>query len=239
MIFFSDMYNLLYYKIYSNQEKAVDISNVNNVFLYNGWREYLIRKEEFLSDISNIIYNYQINYKNSPSHSQSNLQLESNINLDNNFNYTSIGIEDNSNDFYYMCNCNEILRKQIQNSLSKLVNHNDKEWINHTSIMITHEISYLLNRVKQLRREIEFDIYDDIENQNSKSEMLRNNLVSLSKLLYNSMYDILFNNELIRKYNSENSLFCNYCGEENGLIINNMCYDCYLYINVSNGIDNV
>lgn len=237
MIFFSDMYNLLYYKMYGNQEKVVDISTVNNVFLYNGWREYLTIKEEFLSDINNIIYNYQINYKISPSHSQSNLQLESQ-NLDN-LNSKSDGIEDNSNDFYYMCNCNEILRKQLQNSLSKLVKHHDKEWINNLSIMITHEISYLLNRVKQLRREIDLDIYDDIENQNSKNESLNNKLVSLSKLLYNSIYDILFNNELIKKYNSENSFFCNYCGEENGLIINNMCYDCYLYINVSNNIDNV
>ena len=104
-------------------------------------------------------------------------------------------------------------------------------------MVLSHEISYLLNRVKQLKRDISFDIYDDIENQNSKSEMLKSKIISSSKLLNNSIYDIVFNNELVKKYNSENQSFCNYCDEENGLIINKMCYECYLYIDFSNNID--
>lgn len=244
MIFFSDMYNLMYYKIYGNDttketmneyDSNLNINNTNNIFLYNNWKDFLILKEQFLLDISNIIYNYHFNYKISPSHSQNN--LGSDIILHNN-NETN----DNSNNFYYMCNCNETFRKEFQIALSKLVYHHNKEWINNISIMITHETSYLLNRIKELRREIRFDIYDDIddiENQNSNSEILKSNVISSSKLLYNSIYEILFKNELIKEYNSIHNSFCKYCCEENGIIISNMCYDCYFYIEVSNYTDNV
>ena len=242
MIFFSDMYNLIYYKMYKreNDEEKNSSKQETNTLIYNGWKDYLIIKNDFLSDISNIIFDYQMNYKNSPSHSQLKMkdkhknQIESKLSN----NYVSIGIDDNSNDFYYMCNCNETLRRQIQTSLSKLVKYYDKEWTNHVSIVITHEISYLLNRIKHIKNEdIYFDIYDDIENQTSKSEILKIKIISTSKLLYNSIYDIVFNTELIKKYNSENYLFCKYCGEENGIIIDNKCYDCYLYIEESNDQD--
>jgi hypothetical protein len=237
MIFFGDMYNLIYNKLYGSNcnSNTYVVAKTENKLLYNGWIEYLNLKEQFLLDISNIIYNYQFDYKNSPSHF--NDRMNENKKRPSKH-FISIDIEDKSGEFYYMCNCSETLRKQLQKSLGKLVYNVNKEWIDNTSIMITQELSYLLRRVKDINREIYFNIYDDIENQNSLVEPLKSKNISSSKLLYNSVYDIVFNNELIKKYNYDNNVFfCNYCGEENGLIINNRCYDCYLYIDISNNLD--
>jgi len=75
MIFFSDIYNLLYYKMYDNKEKTMkECSIIKNALLYSDWKDYLTLKNEFLIDISNIIYKYQNDYKNYPSHSKSNLK---------------------------------------------------------------------------------------------------------------------------------------------------------------------
>lgn len=235
MIFFNDVYNL-YTKLwsYENQIEPSKIIPMNDDLIYNNWEHFLNLKNSFLLDLSNIIYDFQFNYKNSPTHLNNKSR-----NSSHEYDYNSIKREDNicneTNDYYYLCDCNELFRVKLQDAIHKLVLNSNKEWVNTISIDIVHECFYLLKRIKELKNEYDIYIYDDIENQNAENVT---KYIHSSNLLYNSVCEILFNNDsdnsLYRLYNKENNIYqCYYC-EEEGMIINKMCYECYLYIDVSN-----